>query len=106
MLFINSELSAPTDIKVKQEIPGSSNAMIEWSYPEEATYALSKFLVTIKTEDGHEVCRRSVVSQERQTPTSRLRPSTKYTISVCADYGNGVLVESKVEHLNCSTFVI
>ena len=105
-VFINSDLSAPTDIKVKQQIPGSSYAMIEWSYPEEATYALSQFLVTIKTEDGIEVCRRSVVSQQKQTPTNRLQPSTKYTISICADYGNGVLVESKVEHLNCSTFVI
>ena len=77
--------------------------MIEWSYPEEATYALSKFFVTIKTEDGCEVCRRSVVSQERQTPIHILQPSTKYTISVCADYGNGILLESNVEYLNFGT---
>lgn len=94
--------SSPADIKVTQMIPGSHNATIEWSFPEDATVALAQFQIIIKKEeDGTIGCQPTVAPLERQVTINSLQPSTKYTVTVRADYQDGIPMEGNMEHTNC-----
>ena len=45
-----------------------------------------------------------VASQERQVHINCLHPSTKYKITVVAEYSDQITREGSVEHTNCGTF--
>lgn len=98
-VFLSSDCARPTNMKVTQQFPGSHRATLTWSFPKKATSALLHFHVVTK-KDGHVVNEQCVASQERQVSINNLQPSTKYTITVRANYRNELTVASDVEHTN------
>ena len=102
LLLFTLDRSSPDDIKIAQEIPGSTQAMVGWSFPENCNAALAQFFITIKKEEnGRVVYEMPVASQERDVHIANLQPSTKYIVTVVAKYSDGILKESSKEYTNC-----
>ena len=96
-----SDRSSPEGIRITQEVKGSGQAMIDWSFPENCP-ALSRFRISATNEgEGRVVCQKSVTSQERCVTIDSLQPSTKYTVIVVAEYSDGIERQSIKEHVNC-----
>ena len=104
ILLFTLDRSSPDDIKITQEIPGSTQAMVGWSFPDNCSTALAQFFITIKKEEnGRVVYETPVASQERDVHIADLQPSTKYVVTVVAKYSDGILKESSKEYTNCGT---
>ena len=96
-----SDRSSPKEIRITQEIEGSGQAMIDWSFPKNCP-ALSRFCISATNEgEGRVVCQKSVTSQERRVTIDSLQPSTKYTVNVMAEYSDGIEKRRIKEHVNC-----
>ena len=95
----------PEDIKITQEIPGSNCATVEWSFPECASSVLSLFRFSLKKEKNEvAVVEMLVAPQERRILISCLQPSTKYTVTVVAEYSDGIKRKSYMEYTHCGMF--
>ena len=90
-----SDRSSPEGIRITQKIPGSGQATIHWSFPENCP-ALSRFRISVTKEDeGRVIFQQYVTSQERRVTIDSLQPSTKYTVNVVAE-------KRRIkEHVNC-----
>ena len=95
------DYSSPHDIKITENLLESSDATVEWSFPPNCT-SLSQFGVILRKED----CRRVVdevvaATDKRQAQIDGLKPSTKYSVSVVAEYRDGSLKQGSKEHETC-----
>ena len=84
---------------------GSSQTTIEWTFPANCR-GLSQFRVILRKKDCEQVVDEIVVAaQERQAQIDGLKPSTKYSVTVAAEYSNGNLKQSSKEHMTCGMCV-
>ena len=99
------DYSSPEDVNITENLVGSSQAAVEWSFPANCS-DLSQFRVILRKEDCGEVVDEVVVaSHERQAQIDGLKPSIKYSVTVAAEYSDGNLKQSSKEHVTCGTCV-
>ena len=100
-MLVFSDRTCPEGIRITQKIPGSGQAMIDWSFPENCP-ALSRFRISVTKEgEGRVIFQQYVTSQERRVTIDSLQPSTKYTVNVMAEYSDGIEKRRIKEHVNC-----
>lgn len=110
MQFTIIDRSAPDGLKIKQTVPGSPEAVVEWCFDEECTHALKQFTVSVRVlEDGKiskVVDELHVVPTMRKQTISDLKPSTEYEIVVVAMYSDGITMDSSQKHTNCGMYCL
>ena len=95
------DYSSPEDIKITENLLESSQATVGWSFPANCN-DLSQFRVIVRKADSGEVVDEAVVvAEKRQAQIDSLKPSTKYSVTVAAEYSDGSLKQSSKEHETC-----
>ena len=93
--------SSPEDIKITENLLGSSQATVGWSFPANCS-DLSQFRVIIRKKDsGEKVDEVVVAAEKRQAQIDGLKPSTKYSVTVAAEYSDGSLKQGSKEYETC-----
>ena len=102
--FISIGRTAPDDIKVTQEVPGSKNAVVHWSFPTRIR-ELKQFRVEVVNESDQQVLKKDVpYSSTEYTIEGCLQPSVKYKVTVIAEFSDSIGTSGTTHHINCGMF--
>ena len=102
--FISIGRTAPDDIKVMQEVPGSKNAVVHWSFPMRIR-ELKQFRVEVVNESDQQVLKKDVpYSSTEYTIEGCLQPSVKYRVTVIAEFSDSIDTSGTTHHINCGMF--
>ena len=90
-----------------QDSPGAGEAAIIWSFPEDISYDLSYFCVSVKKEgDDRVIYSNNVAPFSRNDTIESLQSSTKYVVTVAAHYKDGIVKERTTEYDNLGKLVL
>jgi hypothetical protein len=102
MEFFHAGRDSPQEVRISQDVPGSNQATVHWSVPEHCKKVLLQFTVYVFEEDSQQVVdEHSTAATTRCQRINKLQSSTKYKVVVRAEYNDGIITESKMEHANC-----
>ena len=87
-----------------QMVPGCHEAVVKWQFPAEQSKFLSNFLVRVIKDDDGEEYELTTAAYSRSQTITQLQPSTKYTVTVIAQYKDDICAETSQEHLNCGNY--
>ena len=95
----------PEEIEITQEVAGSNEARVKWSFPEGISN-LACFIASLKREsDDSIVYSNSVAAVNREYVVHGLEPMMRYTVTIAAVYRDGNERKRVVEYENSCKFV-
>ena len=96
LLFVDQYY--PEEIEVTEELTGSNEARVKWSFPEGIS-ELKYFILSAKRESDNTIMSsNSVAAANREDVVKGLEPMVQYSVTIAAVYKDGNKRKSVVEY--------